>query len=100
VNWHIDFALANKALIVVQDRDWSSLPADARERVRELQRRYVELWVDQLCETRHGLDRDRARAMAHAVFGLLNSTPHSALLAEAQMREVLEAMALAALGLR
>jgi AcrR family transcriptional regulator len=100
VNWHIDFALANKALIVVQDRDWASLPAQARERVRELQRRYVELWVDQLCETRRGLDRDRARAMAHAAFGLLNSTPHSALLAEAQMREVLETMALAALGLR
>ncbi len=36
VGWHIDFALNNKPLIVVQDRDWSSLPADARERVRSL----------------------------------------------------------------
>jgi AcrR family transcriptional regulator len=99
VNWHIDFALNNKPLIVVQDRDWSSLPPDARERVRDLQRRYVELWVDQLRDIHRGLPADQARAMAHAVFGLLNSTPHSALLSEAQMRSMLEEMALGALGL-
>ena len=97
VNWHIDFALTNKALIVVQDRDWSSLNDDARERVRDLQRRYVELWVDQLREVHRGLPADRARAMSHAVFGLLNSTPHSALVSEAEMRSMLEQMALAAL---
>ena len=38
VGWHVDFALHNRALIVVQDRDWSSLPQEARERVRSLQR--------------------------------------------------------------
>jgi AcrR family transcriptional regulator len=103
VNWHIDFALSNKALIIVQDRDWASLPGEARERVRDLQRSYVELWVDQLRQVHRGLRADRARAMAHAVFGLLNSTPHSALLSEAKMRSLLEQMALAALdppGLR
>ena len=31
VDWHISFALANKSLIVVQDRDWAALPAEARE---------------------------------------------------------------------
>jgi len=100
VNWHIDFALTNKALIVVQDRDWASLPTEAREQVRNLQRRYVELWVEQLRENRPGLPSDRGRAMAHAVFGLLNSTPHSALLSEAEMRSMLEEMALGALGVR
>ena len=99
VGWHIDFALSNKALIVVQDRDWSSLPEEAREQVRETQRSYVELWVDQLRAIHRGLPADRARAMAHAAFGLLNSTPHSALLSETEMRAVLEQMALAALGL-
>ena len=34
VDWHITFALANKSLIVVQDRDWAALPAEAREKVR------------------------------------------------------------------
>jgi AcrR family transcriptional regulator len=100
VDWHIDFALTNKALIVVQDRDWSSLPPEARERVRELQRRYVELWVDQLRGLHRSLRAARARAMAHAAFGLLNSTPHSALLPQDQMRSMLEQMALAALGVR
>jgi AcrR family transcriptional regulator len=99
VGWHIDFALSNKALIVVQDRDWASLPEEAREQVRETQRSYVELWVDQLQAVHRGLPAERARAMAHAAFGLLNSTPHSALLSEAEMRDVLEQMALAALGL-
>ena len=97
VNWHIDFALHNKPLIVVQDRDWSSLPDEAREQVRALQRRYVELWVDQLRAVHHDLPARRARAMAHAAFGLLNSTPHSAMLSETEMHEVLEHMALAAL---
>jgi hypothetical protein len=97
VAWHVEFALRHKPLIVVQDRDWASLPADARERVRELQRRYVELWADRLREVHDGLGARQARAMAHAVFGLINSTPHSAMLPEAEMRSMLEAMALAAL---
>src|SRR3954464_10752137 len=36
LDWHIDFALEHRALIVVQDRDWASLPDDARARVRRL----------------------------------------------------------------
>ena len=32
VEWHVDFALRHRPLIVVQDRDWESLPDDARER--------------------------------------------------------------------
>jgi hypothetical protein len=35
--------------------------------------------------------------MAHAAFGLINSTPHSAMLSEPQMRRILEEMALRAL---
>ena len=70
------------------------------ERVRGLQRRYVEVWADRLRELHDGLGPDRARAMAHAAFGLLNSTPHSAVLPEDEMREILEQMAAGALGLR
>ena len=39
----------------------------------------------------------RARAMAHATFGLINSTPHSAMLPEPEMASMLEGMALRAL---
>lgn len=98
VAWHVDFALHHKPLIVVQDRDWASLPDEARERVRDLQRRYVELWADRLREVHHDLTPRRARAMAHATFGLLNSTPHSAMLPEPEMAAMLTGMALTALG--
>jgi AcrR family transcriptional regulator len=98
VTWHVDFALHNRALIVVQDRDWSSLPEEARERVRALQRAYVELWVDQLRALHPDLDPQRGRATAHATFGLINSTPHSTFLSEPEMAGLLGAMAAAALG--
>jgi AcrR family transcriptional regulator len=97
VDWHVSFALEHRELIVVQDRDWSSLPADAREQVRELQRRYVEVWVRVLRRMRLDLRAPEARAMVHATFGLLNSTPHSALLDDEDMRDVLLRMGRASL---
>lgn len=98
VDWHVDFALRHRPLIVVQDRDWESLPPQARERVRTLQREYVEVWATGLQQAHDGLGVARARAMAHATFGLINSTPHSALLPEPEMRDLLTGMALDALG--
>ena len=99
VAWHTDFALRHQALIVVQDRDWSSLPDEAREQVRSLQRRYVDLWASRLREVHADLAPRQARAMAHAAFGLINSTPHSARLPQPQMRSLLRGMALGALSL-
>jgi AcrR family transcriptional regulator len=99
VRWHTDFALHNRPLIVLQDRDWELLPAEARDRVRHLQRAYAEVWVDAILGVRPQLERDRARAMCHAVFGLLNSTPRSTYLEEDQMAALLEGMAVSALGL-
>jgi AcrR family transcriptional regulator len=98
VDWHVEFALEHRALIVAQDRDWESLPADAREQVRSLQREYVDVWAARLRELHRGLTMDRARAMAHAAFGLINSTPHSGLLPDDTMRNLLADMALAALS--
>jgi AcrR family transcriptional regulator len=99
VAWHVDFALAHKPLIVLQDRDWASLPDEARERVRSLQRRYVALWADRLREVHADLGPQHARAMAHAGFGLINSTPHSAVLPEEETRALLTDMALRSLRL-
>jgi hypothetical protein len=36
--------------------------------------------------------------MAHAAFGLINSTPHSGVLPDGRMRPLLRVMALGALG--
>jgi AcrR family transcriptional regulator len=99
VDWHVDFALRHRPLIVVQDRDWESLPEADRERVRTLQREYVELWADRLRAVHGDLEPDRARAMAHATFGLINSTPHSGLLPDGDMSLLLREMALRSLGL-
>ena len=99
IDWHVDFALRHRALIVVQDRDWESLPAQAREQVRALQREYVDLWAAQLHQL-HGSHRlDAAQAMAHAAFGLINSTPHSGKLPDASMHALLADMAERALRL-
>jgi AcrR family transcriptional regulator len=97
VDWHVEFALAQPSLIVVQDRDWQSLPAAARERVRSLQREYVDLWAAQLRRRHRGLALDEARAMAHATFGLINSTPHSSRLPAQAMHGLLREMALRSL---
>ena len=97
VDWHVEFALAQPSLIVVQDRDWQSLPAEARERVRSLQREYVDLWAEQLRRRHRGLAPDEARAMAHAAFGLINSTPHSSRLPAQAMHGLLREMALRSL---
>jgi AcrR family transcriptional regulator len=99
VDWHVEFALAQPSLIVVQDRDWQSLPAQARERVRSLQREYVDLWAAQLRRRDRDLAVDEARAMAHAAFGLINSTPHSSRLPPDAMHALLLEMALRSLGL-
>jgi AcrR family transcriptional regulator len=97
VDWHVDFALEHRPLIVVQDRDWESLPVEARERVRSLQRAYVDLWAAELRRLAEGLSVAAARARAHAVFGLINSTPHSARLPDEDMRRMLTEMASRAL---
>ena len=76
IDFHVRFALADAAVIRVQDRDLGLLADSDRRHVRTLQRTYVELWVDVL-EQLHDEDRRSLRVRAHAVFGLINSTPHS-----------------------
>jgi hypothetical protein len=62
-------------LIRVQERDFANLQEDDAKQVRQLQRRYVELWVEQIRLVRPAESTEDARTMAHAIFGLLNSTP-------------------------
>jgi AcrR family transcriptional regulator len=97
IEWHVDFAVRHRALIVVQDRDWQSLSPSDRETVRTLQRAYVDVWATQLRRLHRGLRTERARAMAHAAFGLINSTPHSGLIPDTAMRGLLRDMARGAL---
>lgn len=97
IGWHIDFALGHPALIVVQAREWANLQPEARATVRTLQLAYIDRWVAVVRALRPDLDPSAARAAVQAVFGLLNSTPHSARISEARMRELLARMAESAL---
>ena len=97
IAFQTDFALDNPALITVQDRDLPSLAEREAAQVRRLQRRYVEVWVTVLARVHPTADAETCRARAHAVFGLINSTPHSAGgLDRPAMGRLLTAMALAA----
>ncbi|MCV7191412.1 SACE_7040 family transcriptional regulator [Mycolicibacterium brumae] len=101
IDLHLDFTLGEPDLIRIQDRDLAMLPPDALRQVRRSQRQYVEIWVGVLRELSPELAEGDARLMAHAAFGLMNSTPHSAKRAAdpgpAHARQVLRAMTIAAL---
>ncbi|MGH3959647.1 SACE_7040 family transcriptional regulator [Mycobacterium sp.] len=103
VDFHLDFVLGEPDLIRIQDRDLAHLPNDAERQVRSAQRQYVEVWVGVLRELEPGLAEADARLMAHAVFGLLNSTPHSMKPGDSRAvrvsrsRAVMRAMTIAAL---
>ncbi|WP_159942287.1 MULTISPECIES: TetR/AcrR family transcriptional regulator [unclassified Nocardiopsis] len=95
---HIAFALDEPDLITVHDRELGNLTDTDRRRVRRLQRGYVEQWVGVLARLRPDAPPAVLRAAVHAVFGLLNSTPHSrGELSREQMAELLLDMGRAAL---
>jgi AcrR family transcriptional regulator len=96
VAFHVDFALSQPDVIRVQDRELASLEDPARHAVRSYQRRYVELWVGVLGQLRPGESAAALRTRAHATFGLMNSTPHSAGRSR-NTRRILEHMAEVAL---
>ncbi|MFW3170321.1 TetR/AcrR family transcriptional regulator [Geodermatophilus sp. CPCC 206100] len=97
IAFQVDFALDNPALITVHDRDLVSLTEADAAQVRRLQRRYVEVWVGVLGRLHPQADTAASRARAHALFGLVNSTPHSAgRLPRERMAVLLAAMAEAA----
>lgn len=76
VEFHCGFAVGEPDLIRVQDRDLWSLNGEDSRRVRRLQREYLAIWSTQLIHLEPGLPAADAAVRAHAVFGLLNSTPH------------------------
>lgn len=106
VGFHVAFALDHRDVIRVQDHDLDSLAPEDRRAVRTLQRRYVEHWVEVLAQLHPDTPSSDLRVRAHAGFGLINSTPHSAglgatgdadTLGRERIRITLERMALAAL---
>jgi hypothetical protein len=75
VDFHVEFALDDPAVIALHLHELDRLPDEPRRQIRRLQRLYVEEWVGVLTRLHHDLSRDEARVLAHAAFGLMNSTP-------------------------
>jgi AcrR family transcriptional regulator len=75
IDFHVEFALNNPAVIAVHLHELDRLPEEPRRQIRRLQRLYVEEWVAVLTALRPELSAGEARVLAHAAFGLMNSTP-------------------------
>ncbi|GGK94607.1 TetR family transcriptional regulator [Mangrovihabitans endophyticus] len=75
ISFHVEFALENPAVIALHLHELDRLPQEPRRQIRRLQRLYVEEWVGVLTALRPGIDAAEARVLAHAAFGLMNSTP-------------------------
>ena len=97
VRFHVDFALEHPALITVQERNLANLTDADRKQVRALQRQYVEVWVRAISDAVPGIGERQARSAAHAVFGLINSTPYNRHLGDGELADLLCKLALGAL---
>ncbi len=100
ISFHTEFALGDRDLIRIQDHDMANLATADAKSVSRLQRAYLEVWVRTLVRLDPRLPEAIARTKIQAVFGLLNSTPHSAANRDTEeTRRVLEMMASTALNL-
>ncbi|WP_417366021.1 TetR/AcrR family transcriptional regulator [Glutamicibacter arilaitensis] len=100
VDFHTDFSLSRPDILQVQDRDLKSLPKTELALVRKLQNSYIGLWTTELAKLHPSGSKQSHRFRAHAVFGLLNSTAHSAhspRTKKSGLKPLLSNMALAAL---
>jgi AcrR family transcriptional regulator len=71
----VEFALDDPAVIALHLHELDRLPDEPRRKIRQLQRQYVEVWVEQINRLHTSLTPEEARVLAHAAFGLMNSTP-------------------------
>jgi AcrR family transcriptional regulator len=73
VRGQVVFAVDDRYLVRLYQRELHTLPEADRRRLRRLQRLYVEEWVHLLAELRPGLDDGQARALVHAAIGAIQS---------------------------
>lgn len=98
IDFHVEFAMSEPELIRIQDRDLAALPEESRRAVRRLQRAYVSRWADVVSTAHPQWSLEAATVRVHAVFGMMNSTPHQARRSSAEVVGVeLRAAAAAAL---
>ncbi len=97
VAFHLGFATAAPDIIRIQDRELAGLAPEANHRVRRLQREYIADWDAVLAAAVPALSEAERQTRLLGVFGLLNSTPHSAGASGADAAGILAGMARRAL---
>jgi AcrR family transcriptional regulator len=73
VTHHVDFVLNNRSLISIWIRDTTCLPEAEQERIREIQRYYMSLWVTKLRELHPDMSRAEAHSVVQGVFNFIGS---------------------------
>ena len=73
IQGQVAFAVDDRYLVRLWQREVQALPEADRRRLRRLQRLYVEEWVHLLAELRPGLGDGQARALVHAAIGAIQS---------------------------
>jgi AcrR family transcriptional regulator len=73
IQGQVAFAVDDRYLVRLWQREVQALPDADRRRLRRLQRLYVEEWVHLLAELRPGLGDGQARALVHAAIGAIQS---------------------------
>lgn len=100
IDFHVNFAVTDPDRIRVQEREGRNLGDEARETVRSLQRKYLEMWIDTLRSAQPGLNREDARIKVQLAAGLINSSRHTVRWAGPErVRRLATEMAAAGLGM-
>lgn len=97
ITFHVEFAISEPDIILLQERELRSLPSEANQKVRRLQREYVGEWQKVLLALKPDMHPDEAHTRLLATLALLNSTPRSARRGGEDAPQLLAAMAFAAL---
>jgi AcrR family transcriptional regulator len=98
VDAQVSFAVREPDLIVVHGRDLHHLDPAQAQRVKLLQRQYIDVWVAALAPSHPQVGRNQLSAAVRATIGLINSTPHLGRVDRASLAPMLSTMAIAALG--
>ena len=95
---HVDYVLNSRPLISIWVRDTGSLPPADQERVREIQRRYLRLWVAELRALHTDMSPAEALSVVQGAFNFMGSVAfYEPKLSREALRRLLERKAIALL---
>jgi AcrR family transcriptional regulator len=96
----VAFAIDDRRLVQVYQREIHNLPAEDRRRLRRMQRRYIEQWVQVVTNLRSDSPEEEVRTAVHTAIGAIQSVAffRSGLPAE-RLSTILAETAYACLGI-